>query len=94
MNEKQFDVNDPILVLQFLVHLVRVADKISMSGGHAYLALPTYLSGRARFISMENGVGSVSTTFWPEAIQFFLRSYLTPNITRDVVDVMHNVREL
>lgn len=45
MKEHNLDGSDPITVSQFLIYFVTEADKLNMSEGQPYLALPTYLSG-------------------------------------------------
>lgn len=54
MNEHHFDGTDPVKVFEILIHFVIEAEKRNMSEGQAYLALLTYLNGRAKsqFMSM------------------------------------------
>ena len=48
MTGHRFDGTDPISVFQFLIYFVTEADKLNMSEGQAYLAIPNYLLGRAK----------------------------------------------
>ena len=95
MQGHRFDGSDPIAVFSFLIHFVTEADKLNMSEGQAYLAIPSYLKGSAKsqFSSMQNGIRAGGITCWPEAIQFFLRSYPTPNVIRNAISELMNIRQ-
>lgn len=43
LKEHNFDGTDPIMVFQFLIHIITEDDKMSMFEGLENLALPTYL---------------------------------------------------
>lgn len=96
MKEHHFDGTDTIKVFQCRIHFVTKSHKPNKPEGQAYLALTTYLTGRAKskFMCMKNGVCERGITCLPEAILFFLRRYPTPNVTRDVVSALQNVRQL
>lgn len=67
---------------------------MNVSKMQAYLGMQTYIIYRVmhKFSSVQNGIGSGRITCWTQEIQFFLRSYTTPYVMRDVVDALHNVR--
>lgn len=58
------------------------------------MALPTFLNGRAKsqFMSIKNDIWVDGINLWPEADQFFIRSYPTPNVIRDEINVLRKIR--
>lgn len=72
MKEHHVDGTDHIMVFQFLIHCVTEADKMNMSDGQGYLALPTYLTegAKSQFTSMKTDIRDGGITCWPEAINF------------------------
>lgn len=91
MKENQVDGTDRITVFQVFIHFLMEADKMNMSEGNANSDLPTYLAGRAenQFTTIHNVVHAGKITCWLEVIHFYLQTYPTPNVIRDVVAAWH-----
>ena len=80
LKERKFDGTDPILVFDFLARFAEECDTLKMSEGQAFVALPHFLKGRAetQYRASANSISTGGVAYWPEAVQYLLRSYATP----------------
>lgn len=78
MKNHNFDGNNPIKILDFLIRLVNEADILKMSEGQAFVALPKFLDDTADQNFRTNLSGTprwACVTVWLETVQYLLRTY-------------------
>lgn len=77
---KKYSGEDQIMVVEFLLSFAEEANTLKASKAHALLKLPKLLNRQAerQLRSVRNGARSGGVTWWPEAVEHFLRTYETP----------------
>lgn len=95
LKDHKFSGEDPIMVFDFLTRFVEEADTIGMSEGQAFVALPHFLTGTAsqQFRASKNSSRSGGVSSWPEAVQYFIRTYATPATLREAVEQLRNLKQ-
>ena len=96
MKKHTFDGSDPIKIFDFLTRFVNEADMLSMSEAQAFIALPNFLADPAETefgTNLSGGSRKGGVTCWPEAIQFFLRTYATAATMREALESLRNIRQ-
>ena len=95
LSEQKFTGADPILVFDFLVRFIEEMDTLGINEGQAFIILPYFLKGSAQrqYRASRNGSRSGGVSSWPEAIQYFIRTYATPTTLREAVDNLRNLRQ-
>lgn len=95
MKQHAFSGEDPILVLEFLTRFVEEADTLGMTETQAYLAFPYFVKGNTikQYRAARNATRDSGVTCWPEAVQYFLRTYATPAAIRVAVQEFRGVRQ-
>ena len=95
MKEHKFSGEDAILVFDFLSRVVEEADVLGMNEGQLVTCFPHLLTKRAaqayRAIASRGRGGSL--TKWPEAVQYFLRTYGTDRAIQEAVETLESLRQ-
>ena len=65
--------------------MVEECDTLGISEAQEFMTLPHFLSENARtqYCGMQSGYRSSGVTFWPEGVQYLLRTYATPAAIRN-----------
>ena len=97
LEEHLFTGEKPILILDFLARFCDEADTLEMSEAQAYVALPYFLKSTAKdaFKATKNTSRGEDggVTCWPEAVQYLLRSYATPNAIRGAITALRELKQ-
>ena len=95
MREYKFSGEDPILIFDFLSRLVEEADTNSMTEGQLMVCLPHMLTKSAakQYRAACNSSRSAGLKYWPEAVQYLLRTYATETAIREAVRDLENIRQ-
>ena len=95
MKEHKFSGEDPILVFDFLSRLVEEADTNGMSEGQLIVCLPHLLTKTAahQYRAASNSSRSSGVRYWPEAVQYLLRTYATETAIREALDQLDRIRQ-
>ena len=96
LRERKFDGTDPILVFDFLARFAEECYTLKMSEGQAFVALPHFLKGRAetQYRASANSIGTGGVAYWPEAVQYLLRSYATPAAIRRATKELNSITQI
>ena len=93
MREQKFSGEDAILVFDFLSRVVEEADVLGMKEGQIVTCFPHLVTKRAaqtyRAIASRGRGGSL--TKWPEAVQYFLRTYGTDRSVQEAVETLESL---
>lgn len=94
--EHKFSGAEPILVFDFLTRIVEEADMLSITEGQLFVLLPHLLNGDAasQYRATVKGSRSNGVTCWPEAVQYFLRTYATTNAIRDANHAFRGLKQI
>ena len=95
MKDYIFSGSNSVEVLRFLTRFVEEADTLRKTEAQALVVLPKLMKGTAdtRFRASRNGARAGGITAYPEAIQFFLRTYATPSVLREAVNAVRNINQ-
>lgn len=95
MKEHNFDGTDTITAFQFLIHFVPEVDKLKMSEGQVYLALPTYLiwEDNTQFLSMKKGLRDGRNPLLAESNLIIPTTYPTHSVIIYAVAALQNIRQ-
>ena len=66
-----------------------------MSDTQAFMAVPHFLSHnvRTKYRAMQSGSRTSGLTFWPEGVQYPLRTDATPAVIRNATNELRSVRQ-
>jgi len=95
MKEYKFSGEHAILIFDFLSRLVEEADTNGMSEGQLMVCLPHMLTKTAaqQYRAASNSSRSSGLKYWPEAVQYLLRTYATETAIHEAVDDLDNIRQ-
>ena len=95
MREHKFYGEVSILFFDFLSRVVQEAEVLGMNEGQVVTCLPNLLTKRAaqayRAITSRGRGGSL--TKWPEAVQYFLRTYGTYRPIQEAVETLESLQQ-
>lgn len=90
----EFNAKDQIMVFDFLTRFVEKDDNLHVFEDHEFIILPKLLSRRVeRHIeSFRSGAPPGGVTYWPEVVNHFLCTHVTPETIRNDVNELQNIR--
>ena len=82
--------------MDFLARFTEECDILGMTEGQCFMALPKFLgeNSATQYRACHHGGHDGGITAWPEAVQYFLRTYATPGAIIRATSDLRTIRQL